>query len=144
LAEGAVAVLRLGALVEQVEVDAPRLDGNAEEELALAEEVLAASDLRAGEREPRPDVAEEEAGRGLERFARGHQRIEAAMAFVDERSQSSRNLGEGLLHQAVAAIVARTELTSQRRQPVQVRRDADVVGPIVGPHDGEQPVERKE
>jgi hypothetical protein len=38
--ERAIAVLGLGVLVKQVEVDPARLDGDAKEELALPEEVL--------------------------------------------------------------------------------------------------------
>jgi hypothetical protein len=57
--------------VKEVEVDPARLDRNPEEELALAEQVLAAGDRGAREPQPRPGVAEEEAGGDLERFSCG-------------------------------------------------------------------------
>ena len=54
-------VLGLGALVKEVEVDPARLDRDAEEELALAEQVEAALDLGVDQTQPRVDVPEEEA-----------------------------------------------------------------------------------
>ena len=63
--EGAVAVLGLLALVEQLEIDPARLDRYPEEELALADPVETTRDLALDQAQPRPDVAAEEPGRDL-------------------------------------------------------------------------------
>src|SRR6185295_4718174 len=83
-AERTVAVLGLDALMKQVEVDPPRLDGDAEKELALPEEILPSRHLAVDHAEPDAQVAEEETGRHIERLARGDQRIDAAVTLVHE------------------------------------------------------------
>ena len=111
-AERTVAVLGLDALMEQIEVDPPRLDRDAEKELALAEEILAARHRAVDHAEPDAQVAEEEPRGDLERFARRDQRIDAAVTLVHEGPRRAGDLGVLLLHQPVAPVVVRAELSA--------------------------------
>src|SRR6185295_9034563 len=99
--EWTVTVLGLDALMKQFEVDLPRLDGDAEEELALSEPIAAALDGALQEPEARADVSEKEAGGDLIRLAAGDQRIGAAVTFVNKRPKRARNLRVRLFHQPV-------------------------------------------
>ena len=130
--EGAVGVFGFGALVKEIEVNRTRLDRNAEKDLALAEAIEAALDLRLEQTEPSVDVAEEETPRDLERLARGHERVRAAVALVHERTRTTRDLCERLLDQPVAPVVVRSALARDREEAIQRRGADDPVAAIVG------------
>src|SRR3954468_912442 len=82
---------------------------------------------------PHADVAEEEAGGDLERFARGDERIRAAVTLMDEGARRAGQLRKLLFHQAVAAVVVGPELAPNREDPVEPARDYRTVSPVIGP-----------
>src|SRR5262249_26086635 len=116
---------------------------NAEVELTLAEQVHATGNPRAREAQSSAQVAEEEARRDLERFARRDQRIVAAVALVDERARRARDLGRRLLHEPVAAVIRKPELAIDAEHAIEQPRGALTVRAVVRPDDREQPFERE-
>ena len=130
-AEGAVAVLRLGALVEQLEIDPARFHRHAEEHFALAEVIEAALDLGARHMQAGMHVAVKEARRGLERLARRDHRVVTPVTLVDERAWRARQLCRRLFDQAVAPVVVPAVLLRRRKQPVHHGRCTRVVRAVV-------------
>ena len=84
--------------MKQLKIHTAGFDRHSEEELALTEEIAATENFGFLQSHSGTYVAKEEPGRYLEGFARGHERVEAAMALVNEGSRRAIDLSEGLLH----------------------------------------------